>query len=65
VTEEERNWRHVPTHTLMDRHDLVRNAVAFLSDPSVGHTVRFLTSAVSHVPCPVAGLVSRTEDPVS
>jgi len=55
----------VPAHILMDRHDLVRNAVAFLSDPSVEPCLYFLDSEVSDILCLVAGLISRTEDPVS
>lgn len=36
VKEEELADWHVPAHILMDRHDLVKSAVTFLSDPSVG-----------------------------
>ena len=53
------------SHTLMDRHELVRNAVGFLSDPSVGSCFHRALSAVPNIPFPVAELIHCTEGPVS
>jgi hypothetical protein len=62
---EERNWQTRASSHIMDRHELVRNAVAFLSDPSVGFCFHFLVYSVSNISCPVAELIPCTEDSVS
>jgi hypothetical protein len=48
----------------MDRHELVRNAVGFLSDPSVDFCSYYIVLTVANISFPVSGLVSRTEGSV-
>ena len=55
---------HVSAHTLMDRHELVRNAVGFLSDPSVHLPPYSVVSVAANISFLVAELIPRTKDSI-
>jgi len=55
---------HVSAHALMDRHELVRNAVGFLSDPSVRLHLSSVVSVAADTSFLVAKLTPRTKDSI-